>query len=76
MDWKQFFASIVSSLMSLAWPVVVFVMYWLNCRHVDPLAQRLAQMIKAKIPWLGEFEFGPENARDLISGIQPPVADV
>jgi hypothetical protein len=56
MDWLQFIASIVGSLVSLAWPAVVLALVWLN-------RERIANLIKMKLPGGIELEFR-ENLAD------------
>jgi hypothetical protein len=58
-DWLQFIASIVGSLASLAWPAIVFALFWLNRNRI---ANLIAALVKMKLPGGTEFEFRADLA--------------
>jgi hypothetical protein len=68
MDWKQFIASIVSSLTSMAWPIVIGILLYRSRETIGPLVGRLIELTLpggVKATFERQLEKAREQAEEL-----------
>jgi hypothetical protein len=62
MDALEFISNIFASLVSLAWPGLIFALWWFNREHIPTIAKRIADVVNIKFPG-GEIRFAELNAK-------------
>src|SRR5690606_3918441 len=71
MNWLDFFADVLRSIVSLAWPAAIVMSVWIFRNEIRPLLPRMR--VKHKDT---EFSFRLEEAEKVVDSLPPQPADV